>query len=104
MQFCQLAADCGCACPKRGGEIGKRRGNARPALEENKCRRNICECGNTLLPRNLPGRQKALEEETVCWQSCNRQCGEHRGRTGKRCHRVPALAGGSDKLVTRVRN
>src|SRR5262245_11817571 len=104
MQFCQLTADCGRACSEAGGEIGKCRRNARSTLEQDKRRRNICERGNTLLPCDLTGWQKALEEEAVSWQSRDRQPGEHRRCTGKRAHRMPALAGGADKPVTRIRN
>ena len=46
------------------GEIGERRGKARPALEQHQRCRNARKLGDALLPRGLLGRQEAFEEET----------------------------------------
>src|SRR5262249_39934053 len=61
----ELAADRGLARTKLRGEVGERRRDARPALEQNERCRNALELVNARAPRAFLRRQKSLEQEPV---------------------------------------
>src|SRR5262249_50996892 len=76
----ELAADCGLARTKLRGEVGERRRDARPTLEQNERCRNALELVDARAPRSLLRWQKSLEQEPVGGKAAERKrCEDRRG-------------------------
>src|SRR5262249_31070588 len=98
----ELAADRGLARTKLRGEIGERRRDARPGLEQNERCRNALELVDARAPRFFLRRQKSLEPEPVGGKPAERECREYR-RGSRQCRHVrPRGTRFAHELVTGV--
>ena len=102
MQLGQLAADSRFARSEAGRQVGERRGQPRPGLEQHQRCRNAAELGNAAAARGGLRRQEAGKQELIGGQAGDGERRQQRRGAGQRRDRVAGVMGGAHQLEARI--